>query len=141
MVVTLHEPLAVVALDEGSDLALGVGEIGATVQPQALLLQRPHEALDHAVALRLAHERRGVLKAAPAQPRPKGVGRVLRAPVGAARSGRAPRPCRAGRRHTARPGRAARAPPTDRPAWSPSSPPARRSRDRSTRRTSTSRRA
>ena len=28
------------------------------MQPQALLLQRPHEALDHPVALRLADERR-----------------------------------------------------------------------------------
>jgi hypothetical protein len=57
MPVVLDEPLRVVARDEARDLALDLGEIGEAMQPQALLLQRPHEALDHLVALRLAHER------------------------------------------------------------------------------------
>src|SRR5262249_13249818 len=83
MVVTFHEPLLVVALDERPDLALGLGEIAESMQPQALLLQRPHEALDHPVTLRLADERRGLLDAEPAQLCPEGVRRILRAPVGA----------------------------------------------------------
>src|SRR5262245_12353489 len=58
MAVALDEPFLVVALDEGRDLPLGVREIREAMQPQALLLQRAHEALDHPVALRLADERR-----------------------------------------------------------------------------------
>jgi hypothetical protein len=61
MAVALDEPLLVVTLDEGGDLALGVRKIFEAVQPQALLLQRPHEALDHPVrlrAIRLACSRR-----------------------------------------------------------------------------------
>src|SRR5687767_3558911 len=81
MVVAFHEPLAVVALDESPDLALGVGEIRETVQPHALLLQRPHEALNHPVALRLADERRRVLNAQPPQLRAEGMGGILRPPV------------------------------------------------------------
>src|SRR5258705_7352471 len=85
MVVTLHEPFAVVALDEGRDLALGMSEIREAMQPQALLLQGAHEALDDAVALRLADERRRVLNAQPPQLGAEGMGGVLRPPVGADR--------------------------------------------------------
>src|SRR5260370_36710660 len=80
MAVAFDEPLGVVALDERRDLSLSVREIHEAVQPQALLLQRPHETLDHAVALRLPDERRRVLDAEPPQLRAKGVRRVLRPP-------------------------------------------------------------
>src|SRR5262245_3795108 len=43
MVVAFDQPVRVVALDEGPDLALGMGEIREAMQPQALLLQRAHE--------------------------------------------------------------------------------------------------
>src|SRR6185369_6669981 len=83
MVVTLHEPLRVVAVDESADLVLGMGEIDEAVQPQALLLQRPHEALDHPVALRLADEERRGLDPEPPQFRAEGMRGVLRPPVAA----------------------------------------------------------
>src|SRR5262245_41308845 len=122
MLVTFHEPLLVVALDERPDLALGVGEIGEAVPPQALLFQRPHEALEHAVALGLTDERWRVLNTEPAQLRPESMGRVLRAPVGP--HGQAARHIlpKAAEGRTARPGRAARALPTDPRASSPSTP-------------------
>src|SRR5204862_5329661 len=85
MVVALDEPFAVVALDEGRDLALGVREIREAMQPQALLLQGAHEALDDAVALWLADERRRVLNAQPPQLRAEGMGGVLWPPVRADR--------------------------------------------------------
>jgi hypothetical protein len=58
MAVTLDEPCTVVPLDERRDIALGVREIREPVQPQALLLQRPHVALDDPVALWFPDERR-----------------------------------------------------------------------------------
>ena len=78
-----HQPLGVVTVDERPNLALGVSEIGEAMEPQASLLERPHEALDHPIALRLAHERRRVLNAEPPQLRPERMGGVLRAPVAA----------------------------------------------------------
>ena len=81
MAVALHEPFVVVALDERPDLALGMREILEAMQPQALLLQRPHEALDHSVALRLPDERGRALHPQPPQLRAERMGGVLRAPV------------------------------------------------------------
>ena len=51
----LEEPAVVVALDEGPDHLSGLLEGFEVVQMDALLLERPDEALGDAVALRLAH--------------------------------------------------------------------------------------
>ena len=76
MTETLDEPLGVIARDELGDEPLCLGERLEPMEIEALLLQRPHEALDHPVALRLPHERRRVLDAEPPQLRAEGVGRV-----------------------------------------------------------------
>src|SRR5262245_23202698 len=49
MVVTFHEPLLVVALDERADLALSMGEVGEAVQPQGLLGLNPQLVADDPV--------------------------------------------------------------------------------------------
>ena len=49
----LDEPLGVVARDELADDPLRLGERLEPMEVDTLLLQRPHEALDHAVAFRL----------------------------------------------------------------------------------------
>src|SRR5262245_39303911 len=54
----LDQPLVVVALDELGDHVPGLLERLEPMEREALLLQRPHEALDDAVALGLAHIRR-----------------------------------------------------------------------------------
>ena len=53
----LQEPPAVVAFDERVDLLSGLLETLEVVEVQALLLERPHEALRDTVALRLSHVR------------------------------------------------------------------------------------
>src|SRR3989442_12364731 len=57
----LDEPLRVVARDELADDAARLGEILEAMEIDALLLERAHEALDHAVALRLADVRRAIV--------------------------------------------------------------------------------
>lgn len=79
----LDEPLGVVADDELADEPSRLGEILKAMQIQALLLERPHEALDDAVALGLADVRRRDRHAEPLHLVDPGVGDVLRPPVAA----------------------------------------------------------
>src|SRR5499427_9866206 len=58
MAESLDEPLGVVAGDELADDPTRLGETLEAMEIEALLLQRAHEALDDAVALRLADVRR-----------------------------------------------------------------------------------
>jgi hypothetical protein len=50
---SLDEPLRVLARDELADDAPRLGKALEAMEIQALLLESAHEALDHAVALRL----------------------------------------------------------------------------------------
>src|SRR5262245_15089550 len=52
---TFDEPLVVVASDELGDHGPGLLQRLEAVEIEALLLQRPHEAFDDAIALGLAH--------------------------------------------------------------------------------------
>src|SRR5262245_39665871 len=61
------EPLVVIALNEGSNDRAGLVERAEPMDPEALFLQRPHEAFDHAVALWLANERGTVRNPEPGQ--------------------------------------------------------------------------
>src|SRR5215813_11364895 len=58
MAKSLDEPLGVVARDELADEPARVGETLEAMEVEALLLERPHEALDDAIALRFADVRR-----------------------------------------------------------------------------------
>src|SRR5215831_20157023 len=77
----LDEPLGVVAGDELADDPARLGETLEAMEIEALLFQRPHEALDDAVALRLAHVRRRDRHPQPLHLVDPGIGDVLRAPV------------------------------------------------------------
>src|SRR5512132_804886 len=81
----LDQPLVVVAVDErGNHPARRLQRLEA-MQVEALLLERPHEPLDHAVALGLAHVRRRDRDPQPFHLADPGIGDVLRAPVTADR--------------------------------------------------------
>ena len=77
----LDEPLGVVASDELADDCARFGQRREAMQVEALLLQRPHEAFRHAVALRLADVRRRDRHPEPLHLVDPGVGDILRAPV------------------------------------------------------------
>src|SRR5215469_12414568 len=81
MVESLDEPLGVVAGDELADDPTRLGETLETMEIEALLLQRAHEALDDAVALGLAHIRRRDRHPQPLHLVDPRIGDVLRAPV------------------------------------------------------------
>src|SRR5512146_2756946 len=81
MAEALDEPLGVVARDERADDRARLGQRREAMQVEALLLQRPHEALRHAVALRLADVGRRDRDAEPLHLVDPGVGDVLRAPI------------------------------------------------------------
>src|SRR5437667_12410246 len=79
----LDEPLGVVARDELADDPPRLGEILEAMEIEALLLQRSHEALDDAIALRLADVRRRDGHPEPLHLVDPRIGNVLRAPVAA----------------------------------------------------------
>jgi hypothetical protein len=81
MAEALDEPLGIVAGDELADDRTRVGQRREAMQVEALLLQRPHEALRHTVALRLADVRRRDRHPEPLHLVDPGVGDVLRTPV------------------------------------------------------------
>ena len=55
MIQSCNQPLMVVPVDEGTDDQPGLLEGRKPVQPDTLLLQGSHEALDDAVALRFCY--------------------------------------------------------------------------------------
>src|SRR5262249_11198988 len=77
----LNEPLGVVAGDELADDPARLGEILEAIEIEALLLERAHEALDDAVALRSADVRRRNRHPQPLHLVDPRIGDVLRAPV------------------------------------------------------------
>src|SRR5499427_783831 len=77
----LDEPLGVVARDELADDPMRLGETREAMEIEALLLERAHEALDNAVALRLADVRRRNRHPQPLHLVDPGIGDILRAPV------------------------------------------------------------
>src|SRR5262245_53564496 len=81
----LDQPLVVVPGDELGDHPPRLLERLEPVQVEALLLQRPHEALNDAVALGLAHVRRRDGDSQPLHLLDPRVGDVLRPPVAANR--------------------------------------------------------
>src|SRR5215467_13387068 len=93
MAESLDQPLGVVARDKLADDPARVGETLEAMEVEALLLERPHEPLDDAIALRFADVRRrdrhpqplhlvepriGDVLQAPVAPNPKAPGDVLR---------------------------------------------------------------
>src|SRR5215468_12422538 len=81
MAEALDEPLGVVAGDELADDPARFGQTLEAMEIEALLLQRAHEALDDAVALRLADVRRRDRHPQPLHLVDPRIGDVLRAPV------------------------------------------------------------
>src|SRR5215510_10416985 len=81
MAEALDEPLGVVAGDELADDPTRLGETLETMEIEALLLQRAHETLDDAVALRLADVRRRDRHPQPLHLVDPRISDVLRAPV------------------------------------------------------------
>src|SRR5499427_8559145 len=81
MAESLDEPLGVVAGDELADDPPRLGETLETMEVEALLLQRAHETLDDAVALRLADVRRRDRHPQPLHLVDPRISDVLRAPV------------------------------------------------------------
>src|SRR5262249_19394659 len=81
MAEALDQPLGVVTGDEGADDLLRLLEARELVQVDALLLERAHEALGDAVALRFPDVRRRDRAPQPLHFVDPGVGDVLRAPV------------------------------------------------------------
>src|SRR5215467_3028372 len=77
----LDEPFGVVPRDEFTDDPVCLGEILEAMEIEALLLQRAHEALAHAIALRLADLRGGDRHSQPLRLVDPRIGDVLRAPV------------------------------------------------------------
>lgn len=71
----------VVPLDEGADDRASLGESLEAMQPDALFIQRPDEALEDAVALRLADERVAVRDPQPRELAAEGVRDLLRSPI------------------------------------------------------------
>src|SRR6516162_44733 len=81
MAEALDEPLGVVAGDELADDPTRLGETLETMEIEALLLERAHESLDDAIALRLADVRRRDRHPQPLHLVDPRIGDVLRAPV------------------------------------------------------------
>src|SRR4030095_13715458 len=79
------QPLVVIALDEGRNDGATLVERVEPMEPEALFLQRAHEALDDTVALRLADERWTMRDPEPRELAAKCVGEILRAPITANR--------------------------------------------------------
>src|SRR5262245_55910737 len=79
----LDKPLAVVAPDELPDDPPRVGEVLETMEIEALLLERAHEALDDAVALGLPDVRGRDRHAQPLHLVDPRIGDILRSPVAA----------------------------------------------------------
>src|SRR5262249_35375651 len=77
----LDEPFGVVAGDELADGPPRLGEVLEVMEIQALLLERAHEALDDAVALRLPDVRRCDRHPQPLHLVDPRIGDVLGAPV------------------------------------------------------------
>src|SRR6516165_2062609 len=77
----LDEPLGVVARNELADDPVRLGETLKAVKIEALLLERPHEPLDDAIALGLADVRRRDRHPQPLHLVDPRIGDVLRAPV------------------------------------------------------------
>src|SRR5262245_10910221 len=75
------QPLVVIAFEEGRNDGTGLVERVEPMEPEALFLQRAHEALDDAVALRFADERRTVGDPEPSQLTTKRVRDILRTPI------------------------------------------------------------
>jgi len=83
MAESLDEPLGVIARDELPDDPVRLGETLEAMEIEALLLQRPHEPLDDAVALRLPDIRRRDGHPEPLHLIDPRIGDVLRPPVAA----------------------------------------------------------
>src|SRR5207245_10409664 len=81
MIQSFDQPLVVVALDKGPNDSAGLVERFEAMQPQALFLERADEALDDAVALRLADKRVAVRDAQPGELVAERVREVLRPPI------------------------------------------------------------
>src|SRR5678815_2074653 len=79
----LDEPLGVVPRDELADDPARLGETLEAMEIETLLLQRAHEALDDAIALRLTDVRRRDRHPEPLHLVDPRIGDVLRAPVAA----------------------------------------------------------
>src|SRR5215472_19363352 len=77
----LDEPLGVVARDELADDPARLGETLEAMEIEALLLERPHEPLDDAIALGLADVRRHDRHPEPLHLVDPRIGDVLRAPI------------------------------------------------------------
>src|SRR5206468_96470 len=77
----LDEPLGVVARNELADDPARLGEALEAMEIEALLLERPHEPLDDAIALGLADVRRRDRHPQPLHLIDPRIGDVLRAPV------------------------------------------------------------
>src|SRR5262245_44422356 len=82
MVKPLDEPFRVVARDELADDPARLGETLEAIEIEALLLERPHETLDDAIALRLADVRRRDRHPQPLHLVDPRIGDVLRPPPG-----------------------------------------------------------
>src|SRR5438093_8760311 len=83
MAESLDEPLGVVPRDELADDPARLGETLEAMEIEALLLERAHEALDDAIALRLADVRRCDGHPEPLHLVDPRIGNVLRTPVAA----------------------------------------------------------
>src|SRR5262245_61233070 len=81
MAESLDEPLGVVARDELADDPTRLGETLEAMGIEALLLERPHEPLDDAIALGFADVRRRDGHPQPLHLIDPRIGDVLRAPV------------------------------------------------------------
>src|SRR5262245_34491518 len=81
MAESLDEPLGVVARDELADDPSRFGETLEAMEIEALLLERPHEPLDDAIALRFADVRRRDRHPQPLHFVDPRISNVLRAPV------------------------------------------------------------
>src|SRR5262249_35779210 len=81
MAESFDQPLGVVARDELADDATRLGETLEAMEIETLLLQRAHEPLDDAIALRLADVRRRDRHPQPLHFVDPRIGDVLRAPV------------------------------------------------------------
>src|SRR5262249_61833910 len=81
MAKSLEARLGVVARDELADEPARVGETLEAMEIEALLLERPHEALDDAIALRFADVRGRDRHPQPLHLVDPRIGDVLRAPV------------------------------------------------------------
>src|SRR5262245_30783981 len=77
----LDQPLGVVARDELADDPVRLGETLEAMEIEALLLERPHESLDDAIAFGLADVRRRDRHPQPLHLVDPRIGDVLRAPV------------------------------------------------------------